>query len=136
MQILKVYGGGEILVKKTSSGQFSPIGEIKRVIELPVVPARLKGHLRNVAARVSFELNSMRPDVYSIVETDNPNLIEEGSWLDSLDKILAVKGVDRRTLPEIIANNFGARNLYPVEREQLVEDIRFVLDELIDSSRK
>lgn len=127
-------GSGQIVVARFSeSGQFIPV---ERKNRLPIVPRNLQGDLRNVSARVAFELSQMKPGVYSEIDTGDPDLIAEGSWLDSLDRILRVKGINKKSLPKIIARSFGATDVDSDNKKQLLEDIASVLDRLVETSSK
>ncbi|BCX15023.1 MAG: hypothetical protein KatS3mg088_706 [Patescibacteria group bacterium] len=122
-----------VVARFSESGQFIPV---ERKDRLPVIPKNLQGDLRNVSARVAFELSQMKPDVYGEIDTSDHNLIAEGEWFDSLTKLLKAKGIGKKNLPEIIARGFGAANLDRNSKKQLLEDIASVLDRLVETSSK
>ena len=134
LEILKVAGGGEIVVTRTPTGQFSPV-EIKKD-KNPIVPARLQGDLRNVAARVAFELQESNSNLFSEIDTSDPEEIAEGVWEESLSR-LKKSGLKDDDLVWVIARRFGARGLTPNQFKQLQEDIKVVIDSFKSSkSRK
>ena len=131
--ILKVAGGGEIVTTRTPTGQFSPI---ERRRNNPIVPARLQGDLRNVAAYVAFELQESNPNLFSEIDTSDPEGIAEGVWEESLSR-LKKSGLKDNDLASVIARRFGARGLTPNQFKQLQEDIKAVIDSFKSSkSRK
>ena len=67
LKILEVAGGGEIVATRTPTGQFSSVE--RRRNKNPIVPARLQGDLRNVAAYVASRLQESDPTRFSGVET-------------------------------------------------------------------
>lgn len=96
----------------------------------------MQGDLRNVSARVAFELSQMKPDVYSEIDTGDPDLIAEGGWFDSLNKLLKAKGIGKKNLPELIGRSFSSANLDRNSKKQLLEDVASVLDRLVETSSK
>ena len=132
--ILPVVGGKELIARITPTGQFTPLEAGKR--RSSIVPAELQGDLRNVAARVAFELQESTPNLFSEVDTSDPEGIAEGVWEESLSR-LKKSGLKDDDLALVIARRFGTRGLTPNQFKQLQEDIRAVIDSFKSSkSRK
>jgi hypothetical protein len=132
--ILPVVGGKELVARITPTGQFTPLEAGRR--RSSVVPAELQGDLRNVAARVAFELQESNPNLFSEIDTSDPDRIAGGVWEESLSR-LKKSGLKDDDLVSVIARRFGARGLTPSQFNQLKEDIKAVIDSFKSSkSRK
>lgn len=124
LSILPVYGGGEVVIRETPSGRFSPFEKENKLL---VLSSDLKGDLRNVAARVAFFLQASNPSLFSGIDTSDPSLIGEGSWEDSLSK-LRRPGFSGDDLAKLIVRNFEAGVLSPDEKRYLEERVASFLE--------
>ncbi len=131
--LLQIAGGGFVLARRTESGQFSPVGEVKKETSLRFSPEYL-GHLRNVAAWVAFELKEQYPNMVGFIETWDPDTIAEGKPSDSLRVLVGDRRVERRLegISETLFDVFGAKGISNEDKGFLLKAVKQAIDGLAD----
>lgn len=113
--------------RKRESISFEPE---RKTYSLPVIPDRLQGDLRNVAAYIASTLNEENPNIFKEIDTSNPDLISERTPEDSLKILLSLRGAEIENLSLRIVKDFGAGGMSVNEKLNLAEKVEHLLEKI------